>query len=141
MAWIVPTETDLASALSQAELDAFRASAPADGSADPVAGLLSATAQQVRAAVRANRAVAMAANPASIPQSLLRACLAIAAYDVLKRLPVSVGEDRRIAKDDALDLLGKVASGSVVPESDGADDSSSNIAGPVWDSRARFRAD
>ena len=140
MAWIKPTERDLASCLSQKEIDAFRQSPSATGAEDPVAALLAATAQQVRAAVRANRAVAM--GPAdTVPQSLMRAALAIAAFDALKRLPVPVGEDRRQAKDDALALLDKVAAGRITPESAGADDASANAAGPAWDESARFLAD
>lgn len=141
MAWMRPTETDLASFLSQREIDAFRQSPSATGAADPAASLMEAATQQIRAAVRAAGKVRMADDPSTVPQSLLPTWGAIVRYHVLTRLPVPVGEDRRTAYRDALDLLAKVASGDIVPESDGAPDSSSNSAGPAWDADARFLAD
>ena len=141
MAWTTPTETDLAAFLSQRELDAFRASPAASMAQDPHAGLMAATVQQVRAAVRACGRVKMAPNPATIPQSLLATWAAIARYHALTRLPVPVGEDRRKAYEEALATLEKVASGGLVVESDGEADASSNAAGPAWDESARFLAD
>lgn len=141
MAWIAPTETDAAAFLSQKELDAFRASPAASMEQDPLAGLMSATVQQIRAAVRACGRVKMAEDPATIPQSLLATWGVIVRYHALTRLPVPVGEDRRNAYEDALQTLGKVSSGALVVESDGEADASSNSAGPVYDQDARFLAD
>lgn len=129
MNWTPPVEADLAAALSQREIDAFRASPSATADADPVAAVLEQAAGEARAACRSNGRVRLGADPASIPRSLLRAVVAIAAFDVLKRLPVPVGEDRRRAKEDALELLRRVASGSITPESDG--DDGSEAARPV----------
>ena len=141
MAWIKPTETDAAAFLSQRELDEFRQSPSATGASDPLAALMSATAQQIRAAVRACGRVRMSDDPDTIPQSLLPTWGVIVRYHVLTRLPVPVGEDRRNAYSDALRTLGDVASGDLVVESDGEPDSSSNSAGPVYDAEARFLAD
>ncbi|MBR1608024.1 MAG: DUF1320 family protein [Kiritimatiellae bacterium] len=119
--WIVPTETDLAGTLSQREIDAFRASPAASMDADPVRALQDQAAGQVRAACRSNGRVKMDASAvSSIPRSCLRAHCAIVAFDVLKRLPTPVGEDRRTAYRDALAFLEKVAAGAITPE--GADD-------------------
>ena len=141
MAWITPTETDAAAFLSQRELDAFRASPAASMEQDPHAGLMAATVQQIRAAVRACGRVRMAEDPATIPQSLLSTWAVIVRYHALTRLPVPVGEDRRKAYEEALQTLEKVARGDFVVESDGEADSSSNSAGPVYDQDARFLAD
>ena len=140
MAWIAPTETDAAAFLSQKELDAFRASPSASMEQDPLAGLMSATVQQIRAAVRACGRVKMAEDPATIPQSLLATWGVIVRYHALTRLPVPVGEDRRKAYEDALQTLEKVSTGALVVESDGEADASSNSAGPVFDQDARFLA-
>lgn len=119
--WIVPTETDLAGTLSQREIDAFRASPAASMDADPVQTLINQRAGQVRAACRSNGRVKMdAATAFSIPRSCLWILCALVAFDVLKRLPVPVGEDRRTAYRDALDGLQKIADGAITPE--GADD-------------------
>lgn len=119
MAWLVPSASDLASALSQKEIDAFRSSPGRPGGGDPVRAVLDFAASEARGACRSNGRVRLAAAASSIPASLMRAVVAIAAFDVLKRLPVPVGEDRRIAKDDALKLLADVAAGRITPESDG----------------------
>ena len=139
-AWRAPTETDLAAALSQREIDAFRQSPSATGAEDPVRAILAQSAGEVRAACRSNGRCRMGPE-GTVPPSLMRAAVAIAAFDALKRLPVPVGEDRRQAKDDALALLDKVAAGRITPESAGADDASANAAGPAWDESARFLAD
>ena len=141
MAWIAPIETDAAAFLSQKELAAFRASPAASMEQDPLAGLMSATVQQIRAAVRACGRVKMAEDPATIPHSLLATWGVIVRYHALTRLPVPVGEDRRKAYEDALQTLEKVSTGDLVVESDGEADASSNSAGPVYDQDARFLAD
>lgn len=119
--WTVPSETDLAAALSQREIDAFRASPAASMDADPVRSVLDQAAGLVRASCRSNGRVKIDAGSASsIPRSCMRALCAIAAFDVLKRLPVPVGEDRRKAYEDALAFLRDVAAGRITPE--GAED-------------------
>lgn len=120
-AWRAPTETDLAAALSQREIDAFRQSPSATGAEDPVRAILAQSAGEVRAACRSNGRCRMGPE-GTVPPSLMRAAVAIAAFDALKRLPVPVGEDRRRAKEDALALLERVAEGKVTPEGDGESD-------------------
>ena len=130
--WRAPTETDLAAALSQREIDAFRASPAASMAEDPVAALLAQAAGEARAACRSNGRVRMGPD-GTVPPSLMRAVVAIAAFDALKRLPAPVGEDRRQAKDDALSLLEKVAQGRITPEGDGEDDDSRPATTPLAD--------
>lgn len=143
--WRAPTETDLAAALSQREIDAFRQSPSATGASDPVRAVLAQAAGRVRAACRTNGRVRMGPD-GTVPPDLMRECVAVAAFDVLKRLPVPVGEDRRTAYRDALALLDKVASGDLVPEGDGEDGDASRpatspladdgpprtLGGPLW---------
>ena len=113
--WRKLFEDDLAATLSQKELDAFRQSA-SHGGAAPVADLLSRPAEMARGFCRANRSCRVAAGAGLVPESLVSACCDYAAYDVLKRLPVPVGEDRRRAREQALELFRAVAKGDVTPE-------------------------
>jgi phage gp36-like protein len=116
MTWRRLTKADLAAALSQKEIDAFRQSVGC-GQTDPVGALLSRTAEMARGFCRANRAVKLSEDAEAVPGSLIAACCDYAAFDVLKRLPVPVGEDRRRAREQALDLFKAVARGEVTPES------------------------
>ena len=115
MAWRRLTKADLGATISQKEIDAYRQSAPAG--TDAVADLLSRTAEMARGYCRANRAVKLPADGESVPGSLVAACCDYAAYDVLKRQPVPVGEDRRLAREQAVELFKAVARGDVTPES------------------------
>lgn len=128
MSWTKPTETDLAAVLSQREIDAFRQSPSATGAADPVATELASAADLARGYCRANGNVRM--GPAgTVPRSLLSPVLSIAAYNLLKRLPVPVGEDRRRAYEEAMRVLRDVAEGRTVPE--GAGEAEDAPAGTV----------
>ena len=119
--WRKPDENDLAATLSQREIDAYRKSASLDGS-DPVARLLSRTAALVRGYVATNGKVARMGPSGTLPESLISPAMDYAAYDVLKRQPVPVNDDRRLAREKAEALFADVAAGKFTPESDGADD-------------------
>lgn len=122
--WRTVDENDLAATLSQQEVDAYRRSASLDGS-DPVARLLSRTAALVRGYVATNGKVARMGPSGTLPESLISPAMDYAAYDVLKRQPVPVNEDRRRARERAEDLFRDVAQGKYTPEADGADDAAS----------------
>lgn len=130
MAWRGLDEADLAGTLSQKELDAFRQSASNDGR-DPVADLLSRTAEMARGYCRANRSCRVAEGAGLVPESLASACCDYAAYDVLKRLPVPVGEDRRRAREQALELFRAVAKGDITPEDPAGADSATPAGAPL----------
>lgn len=131
MAWRRITEADLAATISQRELDAYRRSPGADG-ADPVDALLARTAAMVRGYCRANTAVSLSADPLAVPDSLVSAAADYAAYDILKRMPVPVNEDRRKAREAAVALFEAVASNKMTPESDGsADSAAARAASPL----------
>lgn len=112
MDWVTLSEADLAATLSQREIDAFRQDASTDGT-DAVQALLDRTAATVRVYLASNTAVRLPADPTAIPPGLVSPACAIAAYDILKRLPVPVGEDRKAAKDEAMEMLSKIASGQL----------------------------
>jgi len=118
MAWITPTEQDLAGTVSQREIDAYRASPAASMAADPVADTISAAADLARGYCRSNGNLRL--GPAgTIPRALLAPVLDIAAYNILKRLPAPVGEDRRTAYEEAMRILRDVAEGRTTPEGHG----------------------
>lgn len=130
--WRKPTEDDLAATLSQRELDAYRRSGSAGG-AEPVEDLLARTAQMVRGYCRANHGVVMCRTEGTIPESLVSPAMDYAAYDVLKRLPAPVIEDRRRARDEAQKLFERVANGDFTPEAgEGGDPDAGRFAGPVF---------
>ena len=97
MDWVTLSEADLAATISQREIDAFRQDASTDGT-DAVQALLDRTAATVRVYLASNTAVRLDPDPLAIPPGLVSPACAIAAYDILKRLPVPVGEDRKDAK-------------------------------------------
>lgn len=121
MSWRIIDESDLASAISQREIDVFRKDGAVDGS-DPVDRLLASTAGFVRAYVASNGSVRLAPDPRSLPDALIGPAMALAAYDVLKRFPVEVGQDRKAARDEAMRILDLVREAKLNVESYGASD-------------------
>ena len=113
--WRKVDESDLVATISRQEVDAYRRSSSVDGS-DPVERLLQRTVALARGYVATNGKVARMGPPGTLPESLVSPAMDYAAYDVLKRLPVPVGEDRRRAREQALELFQAVASGDFVPE-------------------------
>ena len=130
MAWIKPTRDDLTATLSQRETDAFSRSS--GYSPDVVEGILSRTANLVRGYVRAGGAK-VPADGGTIPPSLLAPAMDYAAFDLLKRFNVPVGEDRRKARADALALFEKVAERriAVEPADDGETAAAAVASSPV----------
>ena len=113
--WRTPTVEDLTATLSDAELNAYKRSASFSG-ADPATILINRTVQTVRGYCRAG-AVAMSPDESTIPEGLISPAMDYCAFDLLKRLPIKVGEDRKKARDDAVALFESVATGKYKPES------------------------
>ena len=133
MSWRTVDETDIAATLAQAEVDTCRASGSPDG-ADPVALLLKRTVATVRGYISCNGSVKM--GPAgTLPEGLISAAMDYLAADILKRIDVPLGEDRRNARERAERLFEKVSTGQMTPESyadDGAaDDGSRPASAPI----------
>ena len=125
MAWTRPTRDDLTATLSAEEVDAFAQSADFG---DAVDATLAQTAAAVRGFVRAG-GCRVASGEGLIPPSLVPFAMDYAAFRLLKRFNVPVGEDRRKAYEDALDVFKKVAAGqmAVEPEDEASDASSSAL--------------
>ena len=122
--WRTVDENDLAATVSQGEIDAFRQDASLDGS-DPVARLLKRTVAMVRGYIATNGKVRRMGPSGTLPESLISPAMDYAAADVLKRINVSLNDDRRKARERAEDLFKDVAAGKYTPESDDADDTAS----------------
>lgn len=131
MAWRKLNEDDLVSFLSQKEVDAYRKSA--DFSPDVISAILAATGNFVRGHVRASGVKVSPSSAPAIPDSLVSPALDYAIFDVLKRLRIAVGEDRRTARAQAIDLFTRVADGklSVEPEQDEDSDGGSPAVSPA----------
>jgi hypothetical protein len=144
MAWRTATLQDIASTLNQRELDMFRAHPDFKSDIDPVIVLLRQVASYVRGVCRRNKTVKMSPEEYSIPESLMGAAMDFAAWKVLKRLPIEVGEDRKKAAEDAKELFKEVAAGEYTPESwyatpEEGSDTDSNLAKPKFSDNARYK--
>lgn len=129
MAWRQPTESDLVATLSAREVEAYRRSA--EFASDPVSALLLRTGEMARGYLRQS-GVAMSPVAASIPEGLVSAVCDYAAFDILKRLPTAVGEDRRRARDEAVKLFEAVAKGAVKVETYGETDDTGGSVSPTF---------
>ena len=118
MDWIKPTREDLTATLSTEEADAFSSSADFT---DVAQAILDRTVLFVRGFVRSG-GVKLPEDESLMPPSLLAPAMDYAAYDILKRMPVEIGEARRRAREDALSLFKDVGAGrmKVEPHEEGA---------------------
>jgi len=136
MAWVTLTETDLLSRLSGPEVEAFK-NAVLDGrEGDVIASALTQTVDMARGYIAASFTLGASGT---IPQKLKGAVLDIAVIDAMKRaggVIIDPGGERKAAKDDAIRLLEKVASGDfVVEEPAVADTEESGQAEPGYAGR------
>ena len=113
--WRKPTKDDLIATLSRAEAESCERSSNFGN--EPVEMLLARTAQFVRSFVRHNPSVKMCPQEGTLPEGLISPAMDYAAFDLLKRHKVNVGEDRRKARQDALEFFKSVARNEITPES------------------------
>ena len=118
--WRIATSDDLAATLSDQEIEAYRTSFT--GEAEPIELLLNRTAAMFRAAIRTGGRARMSRIPYAIPESVISKAMDYAAFDVLKRLDITINEDRRKAREEAEDLLKRLERGEFEVESDGETD-------------------
>src|SRR5271170_2630129 len=111
MSWIIPTESDLLTVLSETELSTYRAAAIASGQADPVAPTLAQVVDMVRGYVGAYKPNTLGL-PGTIPQKLLATALDLAAVRLPQRVGVSPKDVRLMAANRAVRLLEQVAAGT-----------------------------
>ena len=110
MAWIIPTENDLLTTLSETELATYRAAALAGGQADPVAPTLAQVVDLVRGYVGAYRSNTLG-DAGTIPQKLLAPLIDLVAVRLPQRVGVPPKDVRKAAGDQAIRLLEQVAAG------------------------------
>ena len=138
--WRTVSETDLAVTLSQAEVDAYRAGGPIDGS-DRVEALLQRTVSTVRGWISCNGSVRMCPQPGTLPLSLISPAMDYAAFDLLKSQDMDVNETRTRARERAEQLFEKISTCVFKPESyseDGAiDDDKRPATSPMADDGPR----
>ncbi len=115
MAWIIPTESDVLTVLSETELAAYRSAATASGQADPVAPTLAQVVDLVRGYVGAYRPNTLGL-PGTIPQKLLAPALDLVAVRLPQRVGVAPKDVRLLASGRAVRLLEQVAAGTFTIE-------------------------
>ena len=112
--WRQITANDVAATLSQREVDGYQRSG--GDNTNPLATLIERTTARVRLSVRSNGRVRMSPDATLVPLSLISPACDYMAFDILKRLDVEVGEDRRRARQQAIDLFDRIERGEVTPE-------------------------
>ena len=120
--WRTPTEKDLSSSISAAEIEAYRTVCADEEQGDPIENLLTRGADHVRGYLRANSKIVMGPK-GTLPESLIAPCMDYIAFDVVKRVPRANTEDRRTARRDAVTLFGRVQSSGFDVESNGQPES------------------
>lgn len=112
MSWITITTAAVQSRLADAELDAARTAAVAEGQADPLTEVIERVISEVRGRVAANSANVLGES-GTIPDECEDAALALITFRLYSRLPVTIPDARKEAKSDALTFLAAVAAGQV----------------------------
>jgi hypothetical protein len=123
MAWITLTEAHVTACLSGVELAAWRKAALAAGQDDPVQATLNRVTNEVRGYIRASMVDALDAGN-TIPDELLDSAMALVVAKLATRLPIPLTQERKEARDAAMDQLKDVAarrfrlSSTVTPSDD-----------------------
>jgi hypothetical protein len=113
--WRKATKDDLFATLSKSEAEACERSS--DFGSDVIELILSRTAEFARSFLRRNPAVKMCPLSGTLPEGLISPAMDYAAFDILKRHKINVGDDRRKARQDALDIFERAAQNHITPES------------------------
>ncbi len=137
MSWIIPTESDVLTVLSETELATYRAAATASGQADPLAPTLAQVVDLVRGYVGAYRPNTLGAA-GTIPQKLLAPALDLVAVRLPQRVGVSPKDVRQSAASAAIKLLEQVANGVFnIEEPDTASTETTSAPRPTIHARHR----
>lgn len=118
-AWRKVTETDLTSALSAAEVGAFKQSA---GRGQPVAQQIEATVAYVRGCIRSGGRCRPDPDESTLPESLVAPAMDWLRYRYISRIDLKINEARTKLYEDARRLFEEIARGEYVPESAVEDD-------------------
>src|SRR5476649_429665 len=137
MSWILPTESDVLTVLSESELSTYRAAATASGQADPLAPTLAQVVDLVRGYVGAYKPNTLGL-PGTIPQKLLAPALDLVAVRLPQRVGVSPKDVRQAAATQAIQILEQVANGVFnIEEPDTATSEVSSAPKPTIEARPR----
>lgn len=117
MAWRKLNLEDVAAHLSQEEMDGFRQYGDFRTGQDPIIELCKQVAAECRMKMRKNFFVDLSPDPEELPPELISPACDMVAFKVLKRLPMEMTEPRKLAYQNALDLLKEIQNDECRPES------------------------
>lgn len=117
MAWRVPDIDDIYATLTKDEVEIYRSSA--NWTEDPIKRLLTRSVAFVRGKLKANGNVRMSPSADAIPECTISPAMDYLAFDILKRLGVSISEERKEARREAVRYFERIANREETPESYG----------------------
>ncbi len=126
MSWRKVVEADLTSALSGAEVEAYRSNA--DLEHDPVEKQIASVVAYVRGCIKSGGNATLSSDESALPESLIGPAMDYLRYRILTRMNIDVNESRAKLYDDARELFDAVSEGHFIPESDGVEDDSNDKA-------------
>lgn len=114
MNWRAITRADVTASLTLKETESYQRSV--DFGDDPLPILIERTTAYARLAIRSNGRVRMSPDATTLPVSVISPACDYMIFDILKRIDVEVGEDRRRARQQAIDFFDRITKGEVTPE-------------------------
>lgn len=114
MNWRAITRADVTASLTLKEAENYQRSA--EFGEDPLPILIERTTAYARLAIRSNGRVRMSPDATTLPVSVISPACDYMIFDILKRIDVEVGEDRRRARQQAIDFFDRITKGEVTPE-------------------------
>ena len=112
--WRAITRADVTASLTLKETENYQRSVEfGDG---PLSILIERTTAYARLAIRSNGRVRMSPDATTLPVSVISPACDYMIFDILKRIDVEVGEDRRRARQQAIDFFDRIQKGEVTPE-------------------------
>ena len=112
--WRAITRADVTASLTLNEAKCYQRSA--NFGEDPLPILIERTTAYARLAIRSNGRVRMSPDAATLPVSVISPACDYMIFDILKRIDVEVGEDRRRARQQAIYFFDRITKGEVTPE-------------------------
>ena len=112
--WRAITRADVTASLTLKETESYQRSV--DFGDDPLPILIERTTAYARLAIRSNGRVRMSPDASTLPVSVISPACDYMVFDILKRIDVEVGEDRRRARQQAIDFFDRIQKGEVTPE-------------------------
>ena len=112
--WRAITRADVTASLTLKETESYQRSV--DFGDDPLPILIERTTAYARLAIRSNGRVRMSPDANALPVSVISPACDYMIFDILKRIDVEVGEDRRRARQQAIDFFDRIQKGEVTPE-------------------------